>query len=61
MIRCVELQHQFQAQLTINDVEIGEFVIPEIVGWDQVDVRHRFHRRMIAENVHNQSEIASLG
>jgi hypothetical protein len=40
LIRTVELQHQFQAQLSLTDVEIGEMTIPNIRGWDYVDIHY---------------------
>ena len=40
MIRMLELQHHFHAQLTQYDVEIGDIKIPEIPGWDQVDIHY---------------------
>jgi len=40
MIRCVELQHQFQVQLTRENVKIGDITIPTIPGWDYVDVHY---------------------
>ena len=40
MIRAIELQHHFQGQLTQYDVEIGDITIPEIPGWNQVDIHY---------------------
>ena len=40
MLRFLELQHQFQVQLSLKELEIGEIKIPEVAGWDHVDVHY---------------------
>ena len=40
MLRFLELQHQFHVQLSQKNLEIGDIVIPEVAGWDHVDVHY---------------------
>ena len=39
-VRFLELQHHFQGQLSLEDVEIGDITVPKIPGWAYVDVHY---------------------